>query len=129
MKKLVKNPLVRALLLLAALLLSLVLTASAQNLDTGDRIQFSVRDDSLVVKSDLMPMVRYNFIFHFDNHDPVSMTYQPNKFKGDIVMKVTESAKRSLKAYALTKIEIIDPMKNKKTITILSNRFYFVNFR
>ena len=129
MKHILKNRLARAIFLIGAMILGLFFAANAQVLSCDNKINFNIKGDTLYVVDNnlnMMPMVRYEFVFHLENHSPVSLIYVPDKFNGKISVKILPAKMFSLRYYSLTKIDVHSPFGSYESDKI-NDKFYFIN--
>jgi hypothetical protein len=136
MKTLIEKPIVRFVIIVIAFIIGLLLSESCSSYgqtlsgNNGDII-FSIKDDSLFVDNNrfnMMPMLRYEFRFYFDDDKPLSMISNNNKMHGKIAIQLLESDKIRLKRQFINKIEIYGPMKKKTVIRVFNDKFYFVKY-
>ena len=125
-----KNKIVRLLILICAMILGLYLVGNTQVLSCDDKINFYMEGDSLYVINnnlDMMPMVRYEFVFHLKNHRPISLIYVPDKFNGKISVKILQAKMKVLRYYSLEKIGVHSPFGTYNTNKISDNQ-YFIDY-
>ena len=130
MENLIKSKIVRAVILVTAMILGMYFVGNAQVLSCDDKINFHIEGDSLYVVDNnlnMMPMVRYEFVFHLKNHSPVSLIYVPDKFNGKISVKILQNKMIPLRYYSLKKIEIYSPFGTYETKKI-NDKQYFIKY-